>query len=119
MLKQEAVDAFNARLRVDPNSIKKMSASQLDAVKVWGSKAENLLTNKDLAQFIHEYKFDLTDQLADIIGHDPESNARRIAIANKIAGVDDFINVLKRATYYKNTAVSQQNAGPANTESKT
>lgn len=112
MLKPEAVEAFNARLRVDPNSIKKMTASQLDAVKSWGSKAENLLTNKDLAQFIHEYKFDLADQLADIIGHDEESNARRIAIANKIAGVDDFINVLKRATYYKNQAVSQQQPDP-------
>ena len=113
MLKPEAVEAFNSRLLVNPNSIKKMKTSDLDVVKVWGSKAENLIANKDLAQFIHEYKFDLMDQLADIIGYDEESNARRIAIGYKIAGVDDFVNVLKRAIYYKNQAVSHQKADPA------
>lgn len=113
MLKPEAVEAFNARLKIDPNSIKKMSPSQLDAVKAWGSRAEALLTNRDLAQFIHEYKFDLADQLADIVGHGPDDNTRRIAIANKLSGVDDFINTLKRAMYYKNTVVSRQAEGPA------
>ena len=110
MLKQEAVEAFNARLKVDPNSIKKMSPGQLDSVKVWGTAAENLMMNRDLAQFIHEYKFDLADMLADIKGHTEEDDKKRIAIANKIAGVDDFIALLKRAAYYKKQAVSQQNS---------
>lgn len=109
MLKPEAVDAFNARLKIDPTSIKKMTPSQLDAVRVWGSNAENLLRNRDLAQFIHEHKFDLADTLADIKGHSEEDDKRRIAIANKIAGVDDFIALLKRAVYYKNQSVSLQN----------
>lgn len=115
MLKPEAVEAFNARLKIDPNSIKKMSPGQLDAVKTWGTSAENLMANRDLAQFIHEYKFDLADALADIKGHSEEDDKRRIAIANKIAGVDDFIALLKRAVYYKNTAVNRQNGsvGPA------
>lgn len=110
MLKPEAVEAFNARLKIDPNSIKKMTPGQLDSVKTWGSKAENLMSNRDLAQFIHEYKFDLADTLADIKGHSEEDDKKRIAIANKIAGVDDFVALLKRAVYYKNQAVSLQNS---------
>lgn len=115
MLKPEAVDAFNARLKIDPNSIKKMTPGQLDRIKDWGTAAENLMGNRDLAQFIHEYKFDLADTLADIKGHSEEDNQRRIAIANKLSGVDDFIALLKRAVYYKNNAVSRQNesVGPA------
>jgi len=115
MLKPEAVEAFNARFRVDPNSLKKMTPAQLDRVRSWGSAAENLMLNRDLAQFIHEYKFDLADTLADIKGHSEEEDKKRIAIANKIAGVDDFIALLKRAAYYKNRAVSQQtdDADPA------
>jgi hypothetical protein len=108
MINQETIAAFNHRMVLNPNSIKKMTASQADAVKVWGSTAENLMKNKDLAQFVHEYKFELCDQLADIKGHTADDNARRVAISNQIAGMDGFIALLKKAVYYKNTVVSSQ-----------
>jgi len=108
MINQETVAAFNHRMVLNPNSIKKMTPAQADAVKVWGSNAENLMKNRDLAQFVHEYKFELCDQLADIKGHSADDNACRIAIGNQIAGMDGFIALLKKAVYYKNTVVSAQ-----------
>ena len=103
-------EAFNSRIRVDLNNIKKMAPSQLDRVKTYGSTAENLLNNRDFAQFVHHYKFETMDQLASITGHAEEDNARRIAISNQLAGLDGFIAWLQRAKYYKNKVVSLQSA---------
>jgi len=108
MIELDVIEAYNARQTVDLNNIKKMTASQLDRVKTWGSSAENLLKNKDLAMFIHQYKFELCDALVDITTHAPEDNARRISISNQIAGIDGFIATLKRAVYFKNRVVTQQ-----------
>ena len=115
-LSPETFEAYNARMTVNPNNIKKMTPSQRDAVIVWGTAAENLLRSRDLAQFMHEYKFELCDSLVDIRLHEDVDNAKRVAIANQLAGLDGFVALLKRAVHYKNQAVSIRDniaAGPA------
>jgi hypothetical protein len=109
MISQDTVDAFNSRQTVNINNIKTMTPSQLDGVKSWGSQAESLLKNRELAMFIHHQKFEWCDELTAIRGTSEEDNNRRICIANKIAGIEDFVNSLKRAVYLKNTVVTQQN----------
>jgi hypothetical protein len=108
MIEQEVIDAFNARPRVDPNSIKTMTPSQQDRIKVWGTQAENLLANRDFAMFVHQFKFEMTDALADIKTHTEQDNNARIAVSNQLAGIESFITMLKRAVYYKNRVVTQQ-----------
>ena len=113
MINQDAVEAFNTRITANLNNIKTMTASQLDAVKDHGSQAEALLKNKQLAMFIHQFKFELCDQLASINGYTAEDNNKRIAISNQIGGIDSFISTLQRAVYLKNRVVTQQQEGPA------
>jgi hypothetical protein len=108
MIDKETIDAFNARPKVDLNNIKKMTPSELDKVKNWGTAAENLLKNKDFAMFVHQFKFETTDALAEIRTHTTEDNTTRIAVANQLAGVDGFVSMLKRAIYFKDRVVSQQ-----------
>lgn len=109
MINQETVAAFNSRMTVNINNIKTMTPSQLDQVKNWGSQAENLLKNKDLAQFIHEYKFQIADELAALRDYTRESNEKRIALSNHLSGIDGFVTLLQQAVYYKNKVVSSQN----------
>lgn len=109
MISQDTIEAFNSRQTVNVNNIKTMTPSQLDGVKNWGSQAEALLKNRELAMFIHQQKFEWCDDLAAITGNTEEDNNRRISIANKISGIEDFVNSLKRAVYLKNTVVTQQN----------
>ena len=52
--------------------------------------------------FVHHFKFSLADELASIRGHQPDDNARRVALSNELAGIDNFVSTLKRAVYYKN-----------------
>ena len=110
IVNEELTQAFNQKPKTNINNIKKMTPGQLDQVKVYGSSAENLLANKDFALFVHHYKFDLADELASINGHTQDDNTRRVAIANNISGIDKFITSLQRAVYFKNQAVSHQNA---------
>ena len=112
MLTQDTIDAFNSRLTVNLNTIKNMTASQLDRVKTHGSAAEALLKNKDLALFIHQWKFEILDQIAAISSHSADDNAKRIALNNQLAGIDSFVATLQRSVYMKNRAVSQQQSGP-------
>ena len=95
MITQETVEAFNNRLTVDLNSIKKMSPSQLDRVKQQGSQAEALLSNRDFAQFVHQFKFERVDVLNEITGHTEDDNRARVAISQQLAGVDEFVKSLK------------------------
>lgn len=113
MIEQQTIDAYNSRLTVDLNRIKAMTPSQLDQVKAYGSQAESLLKNKDLALMIHHFKFEVTDALASIHGHTQDDNARRIALSNQLAGIDGFVASLQRAVYMKNRVVTQQQEGPA------
>jgi len=102
MIQNETVDFYNSRLTVDISQPSKLTASQKDQVRHYGSLAEALLKNKDLAMFVHHFKFSLADELASIRSHQPDDNARRIAISNELVGIDDFVNSLKRAVYLKN-----------------
>jgi hypothetical protein len=108
MITNEAIEAYNSRVTATINNLSKLSTSQQDAVKTQGSRAEALLKNHDLVQFIHQYRFDVADQLAAITGHDPESNAHRIALSNYLSGMDAFVAALQRAVYMKNRVVTEQ-----------
>jgi hypothetical protein len=109
MISQETIEAFNGRQTVNINNIKAMTASQLDRVKTWGSQAEALLKNKDLAQFIHEYKFQIADELGALRDYTREANEKRIALSNHLGAIDGFVTLLQQAVYYKNKVVSSQN----------
>jgi hypothetical protein len=111
MINPDTIEAFNSRLTVDLNSIKKMSPSQLDQVKHYGSQAEALLKNRDLALFIHHFKFEVADTMSSISGHTSEDNARRVALSNELRGIDQFVATLQRAVYMKNKVVTQQTTG--------
>jgi hypothetical protein len=113
MIEQQTIDAYNSRLTVDLNKIKTMTPGQLDQVKAYGSQAEALLKNKDLALMIHHFKFEVADALSTIHGHTQDDNARRIALSNQLAGIDGFVASLQRALYMKNRVVTQQQEGPA------
>jgi len=102
MISEDAVEAYNTRLTVDTSNVKKLTPGQRDTVKHYGSQAEALLKNRDLAMFIHHYKFEVTDALANLTGHTPEDNATRVALANNLSGIDGFVTSLKRAIYHKN-----------------
>ena len=108
MIDPSVVEAFNARQTVDLNSIKTMTPAEQDRVKSTGSAAENLLKNRDFAVFVHQYKFEVCDQLADIVAHTPEDNLLRVSLANQIRGIDAFVNMLKRAVYFRNRVVTLQ-----------
>jgi hypothetical protein len=109
MITEDTIEAFNNRQTVNLNNIKQMTPAQLDRVKIWGLQAEALLKNRDLALFIHQFKFELCDQLAEIQIYTDEADNKRIAISNQLAGIDKFIASLKTAVYYKNRIVTQQN----------
>jgi len=102
MITEEAIEAYNSRLTVDTSNIKKLTPSQRDTVKSYGSQAEALLKNRDFAMFVHHYKFEISDALANLTGHSPDDNAARVALANNLSGIDGFVTSLKRAVYHKN-----------------
>lgn len=112
MIDPTAVESYNQRLTQSLSDMRSLTPSQRDRVKQHGSRAEALLKNPDMAMFIHQHKFDIMDQLSMISAHDPDSNARRIALSNQLVGIDAFVAGLQRAVYLKNRAVSEQE-GPA------
>jgi hypothetical protein len=112
MISEEAIEAYNTRLTVDVSSVDRLSPSQRDAVKTYGSQAETLLKSRELGQFIHHYKFLLADTQSELSAHTAEANAERVAIANQLVGVTGFVNSLKRAVYYKNKVVAWEQNPP-------
>jgi hypothetical protein len=102
MIDENTIDFFNSRLTVDMSQPSKLTTGQKDQVRHYGSLAEGLLKNKYFAMFVHHFKFSLADELAAIRSHTPDDNTRRIAISNELAGIDNFVNSLKRAVYLKN-----------------
>jgi hypothetical protein len=110
MISEEAVDAYNKRLTIDTSNPKKLTPSQRDAVKMYGSQAEALMKNRDLAMFIHHFKFEVNDAMSNIRTHTPEANAERVALANQLSGIDSFINTLKSAVYKKNVMIKADGA---------
>jgi hypothetical protein len=109
MIDAETVESFNTRLTVDTSDIKKLTAGQRDTIKHYGSQAEALLKNRDLAMFVHHYKFELADNLTNITGHTEIDNITRIAQANYLSGTDGFVTSLKRAVYQKNKVLAWEN----------
>ena len=106
MIQEETVESFNTRLTVDTSDIKKLTPSQRDTIKHYGSQAEALLKSRDLAMFVHHYKFELADNLTNITGHTDVDNITRIAQANYLSGIDGFVTSLKRAVYHKNKVMT-------------
>jgi len=102
MINEDTIEFYNSRLTVDISQPSKLTTSQKDQVRHYGSQAETLLKNKELALFIHHFKFSLADELASIRTHTPDDNTRRIAISNELAGIDNFVSSLKRSVYLKN-----------------
>lgn len=101
MINDETIEFYNNRLTVDLSNIKKLTPAQQDRVRHYGSQAEQLLKSKDLAMFVHHFKFELADQLANIRGHSTDDDKQRVALCNELAGIDSFITSLKRAVYLK------------------
>jgi len=101
MISEDAIDAYNTRLTLDPTTIRNLTPAQRDQVRVYGSQAEALLKNRDLAMFVHHYKFSVSDALVSIQAHTPEANAERVALSNHLAGIDAFVSSLKRAVYWR------------------
>ena len=102
MINDNTVEFYNSRLNIDLSSIKNLKPEQTDRVRHYGTQAENLLKNKDLAMFIHHFKFEVIDVLANIRTHTPDDNAERVALGNQLIGIDSFVNSLKKAVYLKN-----------------
>jgi hypothetical protein len=102
MIQESSTEFYNTRLTVDYSNITKLTPSQKDRIRSYGSQAEQLLKNKDLAMFIHHHKFELADTLASIRGFTVDDNSQRVALAHELAGIDSFVNSLKRAVYLKN-----------------
>ena len=116
MISEEAVNAYNTRLTIDTSNISKLTPSQRDAIKSYGSQAEALLKNRELAMFIHHFKFEVNDMMIGIRTHSEEANAERIALANQLSGIDGFINSLKSAVYKKNKIIKAENSGNTETQ---
>lgn len=108
MINEHSIEFYNSRLTLDYTKLKDLSPSQMDSIRHYGSQAEALMKNRDLAMFIHHYKFDIADQIAGIRGHGPEDNQLRIALSNELTGIDNFINTLKRAVYLKSKIGNSQ-----------
>jgi len=102
MIDDNSIEFFNSRLTIDFSNTKNLTPSQKDKIRNYGSQAENLLKNRDLAMFIHHFKFQITDELIAISTHSEIDNAERIALSNQLKGIDSFINSLKRAVILKN-----------------
>lgn len=113
MINENSIDNFNTRLTFDYTKTKDLTTSQKDKIRTYGSQAESLMKNRDFAMFVHHHKFDIADQLAGIRGHTPEDNALRIALSNELAGIDNFVNSLKRAIYLK-SKVGNSDTEPGN-----
>lgn len=110
MIDAAATEAYNARIRATVSDLTRLTVTQKDAVKNHGSRAEALLSNHDLVQFIHQFRFEVCDVMAGITAHDADSNARRIALSNQLSGIDAFVATLQRAVYMKNRVVNEQEA---------
>lgn len=115
MINDSVIDAFNARL-VDLTKIEKFGPEARAKVKREGEKAEALLKNPDFAQFVYQCKFELADKLLDIQGYTEEHETRRLAITHQIAGIQELVDMLTRAVYYKNRVVRLEQSPPDNTQ---
>ena len=108
MIDTETVESFNTRLTVDTSNLKRLTPAQRDQVKHYGSQAEALIKNRELAMFVHHYKFELADMLVGVTGYTDADNQQRIAIAHQLSGIDQFVHSLRRAVYQKNRVIQHE-----------
>lgn len=113
MINDDAIEAYNTRLTATATQLSTMTVTQRDAVKHHGSKAAALLSNRDFVLFVHQFRFEVADALSSIVSHDRDSDARRIALSNQLAGIDAFVASLQRAVHMKNRVVSEQDTPAA------
>ena len=109
MIDSEVFEAFNNK-SVSGFNQKGLTPAQQDKVKSLGSAAENLLMNKDFVLFIRQYQLEINDAFVEIQTHTADDNALRIALSNRLSGIDGFIALLKRQVVLKNRVVTQQTA---------
>lgn len=76
-----------------------------------GTTAERLLADQGLINFMNQFRYEAVEELATITAHDEVANNKRIAIANKLAGHDDFLQLLARAVATKQRIVTEQQNG--------
>lgn len=88
--------------------LKDKSASELDKIKQTGSSVENLLNNSELNTFINWYCISQYQELSSVNGFTEEQNAKRVAIAHRLAGVEGFVDYLNRLVKRKNDVVTYQ-----------
>lgn len=98
MINENSIEFYNTRLTFDYAKVKDLTPAQKDRIRNYGSQAESLMKNKDLAMFIHHFKFEVADQLAGIRGHSPEDNLQRTASYHLEEAFD--IRLLQDQTYY-------------------
>ena len=89
------------------NTIDNMTTEERDILVERGNQAEQLLKNIALQSFINRYKYECCEELAVMTGHSSEHDTKRIAIANKLAGLEDFTQSLKGAVRMKDLVVSR------------
>jgi len=109
MINDDVMEAWDNRAAANINNIKTMTPGQLDRVKAIGSAAENLLKNRDFVLFVRQFQLESADGLVEVKSHTAEDNNTRVAIANQLSGIDNFISLLRRQVYLKDRVVTQQN----------
>lgn len=112
MLAEDVISAYNQRVTTTLGELHTLSPSQRDSVIAHGSRAERLLQDPDLVMFIHQFRFEVADGIAAITTHDTDSNSRRVALANHLTGIDQFVASLQRAVYRKNRLTVSTGEGP-------
>lgn len=76
-----------------------------------GTTAERLLADQGFLNFMNQFRYEAVEDLAGITAHDEVANNNRIAIANKLAGVDEFLQLLGKARATKERIVSEESKG--------
>lgn len=74
-----------------------------------GNEGERLLKDTVLMNFIQQYRYECCEELSTMSGHSTDHNSKRIAIANKLAGIEEFVATLRGAVSKKNNVVNQMN----------
>lgn len=113
MIDPDAIQSYNHRLTMNLSELNRLTPEQRERVRDQGNRAQRLLQDRDLVQFIHQFRFEVADAIAGIQGHSDTDNSRRVALANHLSGMDQFVAVLQRAVYQRDRAVSQEDGPPA------
>lgn len=106
MIDSQQRSALNSYLRQAAGQ--DLTPAQRDQIRAQGDHAEALLANQHLTEFLYHFRFTVMDALSGITSHDADANARRIALANQLSGIDAFQDGLRRAVSLRNRVVNTQ-----------